>query len=128
MTAEVVVMNKEAVALAADSAVTRTYVEQEGVQQKIYNSANKLFKLAKFHPVGIMIFNSAEFMGIPWEIIIKLYREKIGGKRFGMLEEYARDFFTFLESKGNTLIPEGQQKSMFSQAVLSYFIGVMKED
>ena len=40
MTAEVVVLNREAVAIAADSAVTLRHPDP-----KIYNTANKLFQL-----------------------------------------------------------------------------------
>jgi hypothetical protein len=48
MTAEVVAMNKEAVALAADSAVTL-------YGSKIFNTANKMFMLAQGHSVGVMV-------------------------------------------------------------------------
>jgi hypothetical protein len=50
MTAEIAIINKNAVALAADSAVTL----RDPQSPKIYNTANKVFMLSKFHPVGIM--------------------------------------------------------------------------
>lgn len=75
MTAEIVIMNKMGVAMAADSAVTVA-------GKKVYNSANKLFMLSKHRPVGIMIYGNAEFMGFPWEVLIKLYREELGNKEF----------------------------------------------
>ena len=56
MTAEIVIMNKLRVALAADSAVT----VQTQTGQKIYNTVNKLFTLSKYEPVGIMVFGSAD--------------------------------------------------------------------
>ena len=77
MTAEIAIMNKLAIALAADSAVTIG-----GEQKKIYNTVNKLFTLTKFQPVGILIYGSASFMGVPWETIIDLYRKKIGRKYY----------------------------------------------
>lgn len=61
MTAEIVIMNKEAIALASDSAVTMS--GESG--QKVFTSANKLFALSKYHPVGIMIYGGAIFMGVP---------------------------------------------------------------
>lgn len=70
MTAEVAVLNKMAVALAADSKVTIG----GGGSEKTYDTANKIFTLSKVHPVGILIYNNADFMGYPWETIIKLYR------------------------------------------------------
>ena len=51
MTAEIAIMNKHAIALASDSAVTMS--QEAG--EKIKTSANKLFALSKYHPVGIMI-------------------------------------------------------------------------
>ena len=90
MTAEIAIMNKSAVALAADSAVTI------GSGQKIYNSANKLFALSRYHPVGIMVFSNANFMGIPWETIIKIYRKQLHDKSFDTTNEYAQDFINFI--------------------------------
>ncbi len=66
MTAEVAILNKNAVALAADSAMTTGL-------GKIY-PANKLFALTKHRPLGVMIYNKADFMGVPWETLIKMYR------------------------------------------------------
>ena len=63
--AEIALLNKTAVALAADSAMTDLGTG------KIY-PANKLFALTKWHPIGVMISN---FMGVPWETIIKMYRQ-----------------------------------------------------
>jgi hypothetical protein len=77
MTAEIAIMNKEAVALATDSAVTK--------EQKIFTSANKLFSLSKYYPVGIMVYGNASFMDIPWESIIKIYRKTLGEKKFDTL-------------------------------------------
>ncbi|WP_339148422.1 MULTISPECIES: hypothetical protein [unclassified Sutcliffiella] len=91
MTAEIGILNRSGVALAADSAVT---IGGEG-NQKVYNSANKLFSLSKIHPVGIMIYGGADFMGVPWETIIKTYRGKLGDAKFDTLQEYADHFIKF---------------------------------
>ena len=73
MTAIVGVLNKQAIAVAADSAVT------VGAGVKIYDKANKIFTLSKHHPVGVAIYSSASFNScIPWRIIIKMFAKKIG--------------------------------------------------
>ncbi len=54
MTAEVAVLNREAVAIAADSAVTLTSPERD--EQKIYNTANKIFVLSEIEPLAVMIY------------------------------------------------------------------------
>ena len=90
MTAIVAVLNKHAVAIAADSAVTM------GDTHKVVNSANKIFTLSKYHPVAIMTYSNAEFMGVPWDIIIKEYRRVLKDKSFNTVKEYAKDFIKFI--------------------------------
>jgi len=96
MTAELIVMNKNGLALAADSAVT---VSAGGRATKVYNTANKLFMLSKVHPVGVMIYGSAEIMGLPWEIVIKRFRERLGYRSFPSIDEYVDSFFNHLTSE-----------------------------
>jgi hypothetical protein len=94
MTAEVALLNKSAVALAADSTVT---ISTSSTDKKTYNSVNKLFALSKHQPVGVMIYGDASFMGVPWEIIIKEYRGQLQRSSFGALHEYFKDFVAFVE-------------------------------
>jgi hypothetical protein len=109
MTAEIAILNKNAVALAADSAVTLKNPET----QKVYNTANKLFMLSKYHPVGIMVYGSAELMGVPWETAIKMYRAELQKTNFGTLIEFADHFIAFLQ--GNDLLfPSDLQESEFA--------------
>lgn len=105
MTAVIGLMNKTGIALAADSAVTVT----GNNQKKIYNTANKIFTLSKYHPVGIMIFSSASFMSIPWETIIKLYRKNIGENSFDFLVDYKNDFLKFLKDQNYYTSLESQE-------------------
>lgn len=90
MTAEIGVLNTIGVALAADSAVTIG-------SSKVFNSADKLFSLSKHHPIGIMIYGNAEFMGVPWETVIKIFRKKLGDTIYGSLQEYCDNFFEFVK-------------------------------
>jgi len=123
MTAEVAIMNKDAVALAADSAVTMT---RKGEQEKIFTSVNKLFALSKYCPVGIMVFGRADFMDVPWETIIKIYREKLGKQKFDTLEKYAKNFIAFLGNR-NPLFPEKQQERRVYGSVRGYFEHQIKD-
>ena len=119
MTAEVAVINSTAVALAADSAVTIG-------SEKIYNSALKLFALSKIEPVGIMIYGNATLMGVPWETIIKIFREELGASSYATLEEYSDRYFSFLVSKKN-FFPEDVQENWFIANVRGYFGILLKE-
>lgn len=90
VSAGICIMNKNAIALAADSAVT------VGPHLAIHNSANKLFALSKVAPVGIIIYSSSEVMEIPVEIIIKQYKHDLKRKTFDSLEEYVQDFISYM--------------------------------
>ena len=110
MTAEIAILNTHGVAIAADSAITLRFGENA---QKIYNSANKVFALSKYHPVGIMIYNSASFMGIEWEIIIKEYRKILGKRSFKTLFGYVNNFFQFVK-KYKFITKEHEKKFLMS--------------
>ncbi len=95
MTAIVGVLNKHAVAIAADSAVTVNVSSGH----KVLNSANKIITLSKLYPIAVMIYSSASFMGTPWDLIIKLYRNKLQDKEKSSIKEYVEDFISFLKQK-----------------------------
>ena len=122
MTAEVAVMNRQAIALAADSAAT--FRDEMG--QKIFTSASKIFTLSKHQPVGVMIYGSAGFMGIPWETIIKIYRNKLGQQTFKAIGNYSEDFLTFL-TKEKQLFSDGEQKWYVKRSIYSYFLFIERE-
>ncbi|MFF8800792.1 MULTISPECIES: hypothetical protein [unclassified Methylobacterium] len=92
MTAEIAVANKLGIAIAADSAVTVEQLHKDQIVTKVYNSANKIFTLSKWRPVGAMIYNTTTLGGTPWEIIIKDYRKGLGQSSFRTLEEYKNHF------------------------------------
>ena len=80
MTCEVALLNRRAVALAADSATTVTYWEQDERKERYFKGTNKLFNLSTVHPVALMTSDSGNMQGVPWEVIVKvsgLYREQI---------------------------------------------------
>lgn len=89
MTAEIGILNKTAVVLAADSAVTI------GQGRKVYNTATKIFQVGN-KPIGIMIFNLSTWMGIPLEIIISQFSLSIQNRPFSELTDYQTSFINFL--------------------------------
>lgn len=113
MTAEIAILNKTGIALAADSAVTI------GSGSKTYDTANKLFMLSKHQPIGVMIFGGAELTGCPWEILIKVFREELGSKSYQTTKEYAHAFVEFIE-KSKTISNE-QQEKYFGRYIVDYF-------
>ncbi len=116
MTAEILIMNKSTVALAADSAVTITSKNKV----KIFNSVNKLFSLHDDYPVGIMIYNSSSINGIEWEQLIKEYKLNRKNTELDHLQDYVNDFLSFLE-KGNYCPEENQKQNLKEQVIEIFF-------
>lgn len=95
MTAEIAILNKSAAVLAADSAMTiATTGPRRGIK-KIY-PVDKLFRLSYHHPVGVMIYNNAQFMGVPWETLIKMYASSLEEDLLPTLRDCARGLFDFI--------------------------------
>lgn len=91
MSAGICIMNRNAIALAADSAIT------VGDHVAIHNSANKLFSLSRIAPVGVIVYSCASLMNVPIEIIIKQYKKQLGDRSFSHLKDYVDDFLKYLE-------------------------------
>ena len=119
MTAEVAILNRQAIAIAADSAVTATTVSGG---HKIFNSANKLFMLSKRHPVAVMVFGNAYFRETPWETIIKEYRRTLGSKKFDYISDYAEDFLRYIQDEPRISGEESQRRyvSYIASNLLKY--------
>jgi len=93
MAAEIAVLNRSAVALAADSATT--ILTRRGI--KINNNPDKFFHLSDRAPVGLMMFGNAEFMEQPLESLIKPFRFGPLGVSKPTVGEYAAALFEFFE-------------------------------
>ncbi len=125
MTAEIAILNRQAVALAADSAVTLS----DGTSRapKIYNTVNKLFTLSKHEPVGVMIYGSAELGGLPVETAVKVFRDQLGQDAFESLQDYANSFLEFLDTSSALLFPQRSQ-DLFVQRGSLRFLSRVKQD
>lgn len=119
MTAIVGILNKRAVAIAADSAVTVT----SGEKRKIYNTSQKIFRLSEKNPVAIMTYSNVEFMETPLDVIIDLYRSERGDKTFKKMQDYCDDFLEYL-SKENGFMSEETQKDYFLKEMFRVYDNV----
>src|SRR4051812_9305210 len=122
MTAEIAVMNKEAVALAADSAATM----DSGRGPKIFTSANKIYALSLHAPVAVMVYGGASLLELPWETAIKLYRQRLADRTFGTLDEYANDFLDYLENS-RALFPVDAQERHVAYTVFTFLRELRRE-
>ena len=92
MTSEVLIMTPSAVAMAADSVVTVN-------GNKTYEGVNKLFMLSKNPPMGIMIYNNANFITIPFETLIKDFREQMRNEDLNSVDDFRDKFKEYLENE-----------------------------
>lgn len=113
-------MNSLAVALAADSAATVS----DGNDDKIYNSANKLFMLSQAQPVGVMVHSNSSLLGIPWETIIKMFRAELGDAELDTLEQYGEKFIQYLDGN-DYLFPPETQKRFYLSLVETLYRGIV---
>lgn len=119
MTAEIAILNAEAVSLAADSAISM----QTERGPKVYQSANKIFALSRSLPVGLMVYDSAKFLSVPWETVAKTYREERGQQTFPTLAEHGEDFLRFLRNS-RLLFPASARNTSALRVLYVLFRGM----
>lgn len=95
MTAEVAILNKSAVVLAADSAVT---ISRGSSQEKTFDSADKLFELSNHNHIAIMVNGDLQFMDAPLSVLIKDFRDTCSEGQ--NVEEVANRFLAYLSNFG----------------------------
>jgi hypothetical protein len=92
VTAEIAIINRTAVTLAADSAMTLTVRGAE----KTYPAADKLFELSVKDPIGIMVYNNLEFLGLPLDLAIRQFRDSGYCCEFDRLSDAPDKFFEYI--------------------------------
>lgn len=115
VTAEIAVVNRNGVALAADSAGSVKIGPNEGA--KVFNDATKLVMLSEVEPVGIMTYGVGSFVGIHWDIIFREYRREYGDLSFPHLIDYVHDFIDFIGSDQSLFPPDEKLQWLGSRVV-----------
>lgn len=123
MTCEVAVMNKYALVIAADSAVTTS---SSNGAERYSKGGNKIFQLSRDQPVGVMIYGSAMLDGVPWEIIIKNFRNVLDAVTHTTVQGYATAFFDFVKN-ADFFFPQADRDSKLFERVLRISINLLKE-
>jgi hypothetical protein len=117
MTCEVALLNRHAVALAADSATTVTYWEQGARKERYFKGTNKLFNLSAAHPVALMTSDSGNMQGVPWEVLVKAYRDAAGDRAHDSITGYAPDLFKYIETNKHLYPADFQERQLLSDLV-----------
>lgn len=112
VTCEVAVLNRLAIVLAADSAVTFAGGDSSDTATAFATGANKIFQLSSIEPVAAMIFNNANMQDVPWELILKSFRQHINKSAFPSMHEYAQALSDFITNNA-TLFPAAHREKHF---------------
>jgi hypothetical protein len=118
MTTEIAVANKLGIALATDSAVTIS----GGGRVKVFDTADKLFELSPQFPIGIMINGNMDCIGVPWEILVKDFRDSEGLKPRATVQEWAQDFLRYVE--GHSLMATKEAAQYVDDLILAEISGL----
>ena len=102
MTAEIAIINRSAVALAADSMASNLG------SAKNYPTAKKIMALSEDPPIAAMFYGSGSFGPYPWDTIVQLYTTKRQKIRFGTVTEYALDFIRHLDGVAESISDDAQ--------------------
>lgn len=109
--------------MAADSAVS---IDRGRHGYKTYDTANKLFELVKGRPVGIMMYANAELNGVPWETIVKSYRQERETFSGAAISDYVNDFVSFLNEGSSFLFTEDSERLSFELLAYELLLSVAK--
>jgi hypothetical protein len=117
VTAEIAIINRTAVTLAADSAMTISGVD------KIYNTADKIFELSMHNPIGLMVYNTLDFMGVPLDVAIKEFRNSSLCVSCDSVLDAAELFFRFLADE---IGAESELQRRFVERLASLYYAVLR--
>lgn len=117
-------MNQHALVLAANSATTVSYWSQGKREVRYFKGANKLFQLSNDHPVGLMIFGTATLHEVPWELVVKEFREQLGGASSDKLAGYTQKFCDFVKGHTGLFPAEVRREALLSYAMLAAWMHV----
>ncbi|WP_130471558.1 hypothetical protein [Candidatus Magnetaquicoccus inordinatus] len=127
MTSEVLLMNKHAVVIAADSAVTLMYEPHA----RYSKHANKIFDISIHGNIAATIFSSAEIDRVPWKLVLKLFREELSSQPpLAKLDNYVEKIIDFVQDN-ECLFPidvrNAVLKSRFSY-IVSRILEIIKNE
>jgi hypothetical protein len=115
-------MNSGAVALAADSVATIPY----GLGVKHYRTATKVLGLHAHAPVAMLWYGSPDYVGMPWEVIVKEFR-RTEDARHAHVEDYANSFFAYLDQAVASWTPDSGDDPPAATLLKRLFVMVEQE-
>ncbi len=118
MTSEVMIMNRQAVVLAADSAVTYG----GGPEPVVTLEAEKILSLGP--NIALMVYSRGDVLGRSWSHIAHAFNRAHGEVDYETVDDAARAFFDFLD-QNRQLFPEHEEREEFEGLMRAAFLTVL---
>jgi hypothetical protein len=121
VTAEIAILNKSAIAVAADSAVTVG-------RRKVHRYANKIFSVSDTAPIGLLVYGYGEYCGLPWETVVKVFRKELSNTKFLTVNQCYLAFRQFIAS--DRFFTEQAQRInllLFSLAIVGHVVAAARK-
>lgn len=118
MTSEVMIMNRQAVVLAADSAVTYG----GGPEPVVTLEAEKILPLSE--TIALMVYSRGDVLGRSWSHIAHAFKRENASREFDSVRACADAFFAFLD-KNRRLFPENEENEEFEALMRAAFLTVL---
>ena len=118
MTSEVMIMNRQAVALAADSAVTYG----GGPEPVVTLEAEKILPLTD--TIAVMVYSRGDVLGRSWSHIAHAFQKAHGGDEFETITDCAQAFFAFIDNN-RRLFPEAEERDEFEALMRAAYLTVL---
>jgi hypothetical protein len=121
LTSEVLMLNKDAVVIAADSAVTTG----RDPHPRYSKSANKIFDLSVHGNVALTIYSNADVDRVPWELALKLFRRQDSSAPLRpRLDDYLDALIAFLGGN-DALFPPAVRSSLLEKRLFRAVVHVL---
>jgi hypothetical protein len=118
MTSEVMIMNRQAVALAADSAVTYG----GGPEPVVTLEAEKILALGP--NIALMVYSRGDVLGRSWSHIAHAFLREQGEADYETVQDAADAFFAFMD-QNRRLFPEHEENEEFEALMRAAFLTVL---
>ena len=118
MTSEVMIMNRQAVVLAADSAVTYG----GGPEPVVTLEAEKILELGE--NIALMVYSRGDVLGRSWSHIAHAFSREHGAAEYETVDDAAAAFFSFLD-QNRQLFPEHEEREEFEGLMRAAFLTVL---
>lgn len=123
MTSEVLMLNKDAVVVAADSAVTTG----RAPHPRYSKAANKIFDVSRHGNVALTIYGSADIDRVPWELAAKLFRSTDGqNSQRARLLDYQAALLAYLQANAS-LFPQTVRDDLLKRRLFAAAVHVLAQ-